>query len=83
MRFIIEFHSFNFLKKGKFTQADNDDIAKATDGAFIENSKGLKMDCGAQPTGFAISGTSAAVVFELFVKGKEHYPNGISLIRGP
>jgi hypothetical protein len=53
----------------KFTQADNEDIVKAADGAFLGD-KGRKMDCGAQPTGFAISDeNTAAVVFELFVKG--------------
>lgn len=53
----------------KFTQADNDQITKSADGAFIANAKGERMNCGAQPTGFAISGTTAAVVFELFIKG--------------
>jgi hypothetical protein len=53
----------------KFTQADNEDITKSADGAFL-GEKGRKMDCGAQPTGFAISDdNTAAVVFELFVKG--------------
>jgi hypothetical protein len=37
----------------------------------IEGDKGLKIDCGAQPTGFAISGTTADVIFELFVKGSK------------
>jgi hypothetical protein len=52
----------------KFIQADNDEIVKVADGAFL-GEKGLKMDCGVQPTGFAISGASAAVVFELLIKG--------------
>ena len=34
----------------KFIQPDNEDIAKASDGAFMGD-KGLKMDCGKQPTG--------------------------------
>ena len=55
----------------KFTQADNEDVTKSTDGAFVENTKGRKMDCGAQPTGFAIDGASAAVIFEVFVKGSK------------
>jgi hypothetical protein len=53
----------------KFTQADNEDIVKAADGKFLGD-KGRKMDCGAQPTGFAISDeNTAAVVFEVFIKG--------------
>jgi hypothetical protein len=53
----------------KFTQPDNEDITKSADGAFL-GEKGRKMDCGAQPTGFAISDdNTAAVIFELFVKG--------------
>ena len=53
----------------KFTQADNEDISKSADGAFV-GSKGRKMDCGAQPTGFVIADdNTAAVIFELFVKG--------------
>jgi hypothetical protein len=53
----------------KFTQADNEDITKSADGAFLGD-KGRKMDCGAQPTGFEISDeNTASVVFELFIKG--------------
>jgi hypothetical protein len=53
----------------KFTQADNEDITKSADGAFLGD-KGRKMDCGVQPTGFAISDeNTAAVVFEVFIKG--------------
>eukprot|EP00729_Bicosta_minor_P015817 gene15817-24511_t len=54
----------------KYTQPDNEDITKSTDGKFIGD-KGLKMDCGLQPTGFAVSDISAAVVFELFIKGSK------------
>ena len=49
---------------------DNDEITKSADGAFIGES-GKKMNCGVQPTGFAISGTSAAVLFELYIKGSK------------
>jgi hypothetical protein len=65
----------------KFTQPDNEDITKSADGDFLGD-KGRKMECGAQPTGFAISDeNTAAVVFEVFVKGtktKASYagPNG-------
>ena len=59
-----------FPTTGKYTQEDNDEITKSTDAAFI-NDQGSKMNCGAQPTGFAISKTSAAVVFELFIKGSK------------
>jgi hypothetical protein len=54
----------------KFTQEDNDEIVKTADGEFVGD-KGRKMDCGEQPTGFAISDTKSAVLFELFIKGKK------------
>jgi hypothetical protein len=52
----------------KFTQPDNDEITKTTDAKFLDD-KGRKLDCGVQPTGFAIEDTSAAVEFEIYVKG--------------
>lgn len=55
----------------KFTQADNEDITKSADAVFYRHSKGKQMDCGVQPSGFAITGSSAAVIFELFIKGSK------------
>jgi hypothetical protein len=52
----------------KFTQEDNEEITKSETGKFLGD-KGRKMDCGEQPTGFAISETTSAVLFELYVKG--------------
>ena len=54
----------------KFTQADNDQISKSSDSEFVGD-KGLRLDCGKQPTGFAISGKFAPIVFELYVKGSK------------
>ena len=53
----------------KFTQPDNAEITKTTDGTFVAGAKGRKLDCGVQPAGFALDETSAAVIFEIFVKG--------------
>jgi len=53
----------------KFIQKDNDQITKSADGEFLDG--GVKMNCGKQPTGFAISGTTAAVKFELYIKGSK------------
>lgn len=53
----------------KFTQPDNDEIHKTADAAFVSDMKGKKLDCGTQPTGFAIDGTLSPVVFEIFVRG--------------
>ena len=54
----------------KYTQADNDEISKTTDGKFVDGMDGKKLDCGEQPTGFAIDGTASAVKFEIFIKGQ-------------
>ena len=51
-----------------FTQPDNRNIRKTADAAFLDD-YGRQLDCGPQPTGFAIAGTTAAAVFELVVKG--------------
>ena len=55
----------------KFTQPDNEDITKSADAVFYRHSKGKQMDCGVQPSGFAISGSTATVIFELFIKGSK------------
>ena len=54
-----------------FTQPDNTNIRKTTDASFIDD-VGRQLDCGPQPTGFAITGTSAAAIFELLVKGTKN-----------
>ena len=41
------------------------------DAAFLDT-VGRQLDCGRQPSGFAITGTTAAAIFELFVKGTKN-----------
>lgn len=51
-----------------FTQPVNTNIRKTADASFLDD-VGRQLDCGPQPTGFAITGTTAKAIFELMVKG--------------
>jgi hypothetical protein len=51
-----------------FTQPDNANIRKTADARFLDEG-GRQLDCGPQPAGFAITGNTARVIFEIMVKG--------------
>ena len=56
----------------RYTQADNDEIVKNSDAKFVDGSKGFRLNCGQQPTGFAVDKNGfQAVKFEIFVKGSK------------
>jgi hypothetical protein len=49
------------------------DIKKSTTGSFVEGSFGLKIDCGAVPTGFDIQGTKSSVKFTMKLAGTSEF----------